>query len=471
MAAKDITFSSEKENKLKIAMGELLGLADSLDVKKVISTYNFKKTYSSNIEKLKTLSGNQLEECADFLKLSVRKENNVKAYKNKEVLADWIIMKIESHFEAQCDECGETYRNKLNDTEPYLRCFLCMQGCHDCEDISARFESSSQQTSGQLTGTVWLCKGCRVKNNIFCVTKIPNLAVTFDSATSETIEKSDGDVEAKTAKDDKPSPRRELGGDPNEELDVKGNEDKDHTDKDHSSKKPDICPLYKKRQCPHGPSGQIEVEGKICPLPHPKKCLKYCRFGKRKGGCTKGGSCTYYHPVLCKYSVKANRCSNTECTFTHLKGTKRPRNEDIDKRTSNARKEHERERKPFRWRKDSAASNGSRASECYRTPSYNKRERKESERQKVAPAPSSDAFLEKLMENMKRGFDQQKVEIGLMKQGLDQQIEALWKQVGSISQTSLPQLPPFVHQQLPPHMIPTQNQAPWNIAPNQCSMF
>ena len=175
--------------------------------------------------------------------------------------------------------------------------------------------------------------------------------------------------------------------------------------------------------------------------------------------------------MLCKYSVKANRCSNTECTFTHLKGTKRPRNEDIDKRTSNAWKEHERERKPFRWRKDSAASNGSRASECYRTPSYNKRERKESERQKVAPAPSSDAFLEKLMENMKRGFDQQKVEIGLMKQGLDQQIEALWKQVGSISQTSLPQLPPFVHQQLPPHMIPTQNQAPWNIAPNQCSMF
>ena len=173
MAAKDITFSSEKENKLKIAMGELLGLADSLDVKKVISTYNFKKTYLSNIEKLKTLSGNQLEECAEFLKLSVRKENNVKAYKNKEVLADWIIMKIESHFEGQCDECGETYRNKLNDPEPYLRCFLCMQGCHNCEDISARFESSSQQTSGQLTGTVWLCKGCRVKNNIFCLRAHP----------------------------------------------------------------------------------------------------------------------------------------------------------------------------------------------------------------------------------------------------------------------------------------------------------
>ena len=59
-------------------------------------------------------------------------------------------------------------------------------------------------------------------------------------------------------------------------------------------------------------------------MAHPKRCIKFCRNGKSgKFGCNKGMDCTYYHPVLCKYSVQKRVCTNKECTFVHLKGTKR----------------------------------------------------------------------------------------------------------------------------------------------------
>ena len=352
---------------------------------------------------------------------------------------------------------------------------LCLKerGCYVCSshhDCTPSLATQYYFRNFHLTGTVWLCRGCRVKNNIFCATKISKIDPNGTDPTEiESQEETDDNENTDTmvARNDKPSPRRDHG-----------QEQDDDRDKNHDPTKPEICPLYKKRQCPHGASGKNEVDGNVCPLAHPRKCLKFCRFGKRKGGCSKGGSCKYYHPVLCKYSVKSNQCTNLECTYTHLKGTKRPKREDKAHSTTERDKDG-RPARSLRWRKDSTMSTGSRASESYRTPSNRMRTRSESERQKPAvlhPSSSND-FLEKLMENMRKGFQEQKVEIGLMKQGLNQQIDALWKQVGSISQTSLPQLPPFLHQQqqqqqqLPQHVIPTQSQGPWNLLPNQCSMF
>jgi hypothetical protein len=367
-------------------------------------------------------------------------------------------MKIESHFEEQCDECGENYRIGLKSPEPALRCFLCMQGCHDCEAITARFVSSSQEVAGQLTGTVWLCKGCRVKNDISGTTKSQKTSVTFSEENPNRIdlekkdkEKEDEENDDQDVQKDRPSLRR----------------DRLEQGRNHSAKVMEICPLYKKRQCPHGVSGQNEVNGKVCQLPHPRKCLKFCRFGKRKGGCTKGSSCKYYHPVLCKFSVRSNRCLNSECTYTHLKGTKRSQSDRADNMSN-----HNIERKETRstrLRKDSSASVGSHSSEIFRTPFPRNRAERE---QKNSLAQNSDDFLEKLMENMRKGFEQQKIEIGMMKQGLDKQIDAIWKQVGSISQSSLPQLPIHLQHQLPPQMIPAaQTQAPWNTLPNPCSMY
>ena len=87
-----------------------------------------------------------------------------------------------------------------------------------------------------------------------------------DTELEDKIEEEEGE----SVKDDKPSPRRDR---------------LDELKAIKSGAKTDVCPLYKKRQCPHGPSGQDEIEGKVCQFTHPRKCLKFCRFGKRKGGC------------------------------------------------------------------------------------------------------------------------------------------------------------------------------------------
>ena len=85
-----------------------------------------------------------------------------------------------------------------------------------------------------------------------------------------------------------------------------------------------ICEKYKKYNCPHGQHGLTEVDEEQCRYLHPKRCFKYTKAGNHSvHGCTKGNECEFYHPILCKYSVRYRRCLNPECTYTHLRFTKR----------------------------------------------------------------------------------------------------------------------------------------------------
>jgi hypothetical protein len=40
-------------------------------------------------------------------------------------------------------------------------------------------------------------------------------------------------------------------------------------------------------------------------------------------GCAKGNDCRYFHPKLCRSSVLKRECFNSDCTFVHLKHTRR----------------------------------------------------------------------------------------------------------------------------------------------------
>ena len=83
-----------------------------------------------------------------------------------------------------------------------------------------------------------------------------------------------------------------------------------------------VCPHYKKGKCRHGASGKNLVDGKLCMYVHPRKCLRYCRFGTDAyKGCS--GSCNLLHPILCKNSLNSGQCLLQNCTFAHLAGTKR----------------------------------------------------------------------------------------------------------------------------------------------------
>ena len=164
------------------------------------------------------------------------------------------------------------------------------------------------------TGCIWMCRGCRLKNDLTDTNNNKKKELQFQannavSATSESTESTEPAVEDETEYvddlEDKPSLRR--------------------NEPSHNDSRDRVCPLYAKNQCPHGASGKVKVDGETCPNPHPRKCLKFCRYGnKRERGCEKGRSCSHYHPILCKFSVRNGECRKRECTFTHMRHTKRP---------------------------------------------------------------------------------------------------------------------------------------------------
>ena len=89
-----------------------------------------------------------------------------------------------------------------------------------------------------------------------------------------------------------------------------------------------VCQRYKKGICPHGLKGNKLHDGKKCDYEHPKYCIKYCRHGNQKKlGCKKGANCNFFHPALCKNSVKNKVCTNIECKSIHLKGARRKESE------------------------------------------------------------------------------------------------------------------------------------------------
>ena len=106
-----------------------------------------------------------------------------------------------------------------------------------------------------------------------------------------------------------------------------------------SSRPRQVCPHYKRGKCRHGASGKLLIDGKECPFIHPRKCLKYCRYGSDiTNGCV--GPCEYFHPYLCKNSVNSKECLIQNCTFAHLAGTKRTNSISPDKYEINSRYFH-----------------------------------------------------------------------------------------------------------------------------------
>ena len=90
------------------------------------------------------------------------------------------------------------------------------------------------------------------------------------------------------------------------------------TNKDNFSDETPVCNFYKKGKCKHG------IKGKNCQFKHPKACTKLLKHGNRSPkGCSAGTKCAMFHPRMCSSSIRKGECFNLDCTFTHVKGTKR----------------------------------------------------------------------------------------------------------------------------------------------------
>lgn len=254
-----------------------------------------------------------MPECtATFFGFNVRDQDNKKLYRNLGVLSDRIILKIESLFETECLDCNTKYTNKLTDT-PLLTCYLCLQGSHDCDSIENKAAALTKLgEAASNVGVTWLCSGCSKKNDLSLAPKKqvqPNLSsIQEESETNDVTEAKENEDEVTgESEEDRISPRR--------------NRPNDHKNAHTGS----ICDAYKRRQCPHGPTGKFLIDGNPCPNAHPPRCFRFCNHGKHpRQGCNKGKECQFWHPILCKFSIKNKSCSKEECTFYHLKGTRRP---------------------------------------------------------------------------------------------------------------------------------------------------
>ena len=312
---------------IKIAIGELLREADPIS-KLIVGAYNHNAQHSVNIKALSSskFKSEQLETCLNFLGLKTRDDSNGLIFTNKPTLADRVITKIESFFPSTCQDCGDGYRVKfseqLNPT-PRLRCFLCLQPSHDCEKAKAYIESLDQIPS-KLVGNAWICSGCFTKNNPLLTNNPRKRAgsVTFDPTTPNSSP-------ALSRMGLSPSTPLQLTADENtQDSPALSNQTLETVLRVSESEETarNICQKFSNNRCPHGMNGNKVVNGVTCQDYHPRRCQRYCQFGtKRRLGCQKGESCSYFHPKLCRNSVSSLACLNENCKFVHLKSTKRKR--------------------------------------------------------------------------------------------------------------------------------------------------
>ena len=325
-------------DKQKEVIGGLINGTDVLG-KRVLASYDPSRSYGTNLHHVKNCKSKELETCGKLLGLKVKSEDGkeTKLYRNRDILADRIIMKIESLFEAKCSECDEMYQNTLQ-SEPVFQCRLCMLGSHDCQKIR---EKADQMSAERPKVVVWMCHECLGKNDLDNMQPAPKKKekkkkkekTDGEASNSETktniLEPAESGDEKSDEEGDEEDTAEEIA--PVEDgvrVTAKRGKDVLLKDDEGPEKKPPICKNYMKRNCPHGHSGTRLVKGKTCEKQHPKRCYKYCDFGaNHPRGCNKGKSCEFWHPRICTASRNNEVCKKDKCTFQHLAHTRESRKE------------------------------------------------------------------------------------------------------------------------------------------------
>ena len=313
-------------DKIKITIGRLLRDADVIS-KKVLTVFDPSKDTDVNIAKLAKLNRAELDALAAYLKVPVvSSESKKKLYSTRKKLAKRIVFEIRSFYPSFCSECASEYA-VMPGNQPRHRCWICLQGAHDCEDFTAKMEVYLSQP-GQPNGLVWLCSDCVAVNSCSGESDeppsgiaTPTLSIENDKSRSDTAS-----IQNSSSVSNQNQSSHSLEADQlaSKLEDAKREQEKSES-KPNSCKH--VCPRLYEGTCPHGISGKKAAEGKDkCDLFHPKRCWKYMRhYTHETKGCKDGENCAYLHVNLCKSSVDTKKCKNVDCKLMHLVGTKRPK--------------------------------------------------------------------------------------------------------------------------------------------------
>ena len=316
-------------SKIKTVIGELLKNADST-CKRVLTLFDPSKDSDVNIGKLASLKRAELETLCKYLNIALSHDvdHMKKMFSSRKKLAKRIVMEITALYPTVCPECNEEYR-VMHGHQPRARCWICLQGSHNCEELTARIEMYENLPT-VLSGMVWLCGDCLTLNNPF------PLSDDMGHKSGVNTPKVDKSLDSRNTTHDSSLPKEDDStkqevensltiGNLTEKLDGVFEEQQKAESKPNTCKH--VCPRLMEGSCPHGVSGKTAAEGKEkCPLFHPKRCRKFMAFYTHETkGCTEGENCNSLHVNLCKSSIDLKKCLDTSCKAMHLVGTKRPK--------------------------------------------------------------------------------------------------------------------------------------------------
>ena len=234
---------------------------------------------------------------AKYLKVNLKDSSGKKLF-NKKSLVKQMILCIESVMPTKCEECSSSFKINLGD-QPLFRCHICLRGSHNCEQLK---KMSALLSTVHACGIVWLCGSCSTQHSgasPSIVEASPTVVMNTETSSSALQSEESDRV------------RDEIGsGTVASNLNAQG--------------PTVVCKKYKKGNCPHGLRGNKLINGQRCLYLHPRSCNKFCSFGsKGPRGCSEGSSCQYFHPIICRFSLRSRQCSKENCSFVHLRGTTR----------------------------------------------------------------------------------------------------------------------------------------------------
>lgn len=356
--------SDVSENVIETWKRALAGLVENAPtdvIKNCLRMYNPELPTKDNIKALKSCRKSPIIETLDYLTTSSSSlpSNNL----NKDDAIHLLCLKIKNFFPDVCQICQESYSCKLND-KPLISCGACGQEVHrPCYLkllMSMNLLNEHEKLCNlifKIPGFCYLCPACQDENINFThknetdevkqaqitnsptqITEaveatesflngtqptprrtLPHIPITPDIIIDRPSNKIVDGIYLGRTNFLKSKFQRELQNDATLSSDNTTTLSSDNTTtKDKVSDETPVCNFYKKGKCKYG------ITGKDCRFKHPKICTKLLRHGnKSPKGCNAGTKCNMFHPRMCSSSIRKGECFNTNCTFTHVKGTKR----------------------------------------------------------------------------------------------------------------------------------------------------
>ena len=282
-------------NDLQESLGQLLAKTSETDIKNVIGYYDQSASAKENIQRIvNNFSRDSLKDTCTFLKsigqdYPAQAMNISPASRNKDQYASDIVKFIQYLKPVQCLACSTNYVATTEDfDEANPKCNLCKRPSHS---VCYKDKSINPEI-----GIIFICSECLSAKVALELNVQPTDPQPQPPKQPDTAAAKDAEIQ-----DQHNEPSEPKTVDPNQE------------EKD--------CPLYLKRQCPHGLTGKRHIEGKPCNFKHRKRCMYHMEHGP--SGCRFGTKCRYLHPPYCPNSIKLKMCLNRNCKELHMKGTQR----------------------------------------------------------------------------------------------------------------------------------------------------